>query len=169
MQPARPSLSDAVRITDRLKNRPMRNGAARLPAAAPSRRNRNADSSRPRGAGGLYCANTVGAFGVVSAGQNWDRLAIAARRWELNSVGAKEVSILLLPDAHFSRRVVRSLGGFFDNNISPNGSTIPIQRGKVIDGKRISTAMIPIMRRCRKMRNFRSKTSLRSRKITITF
>ena len=34
MQPARRSLADALRITDRLGNRPPRNGAASLPTAA---------------------------------------------------------------------------------------------------------------------------------------
>ena len=35
------------------------------------------------GPDGLFCANTVGAFGVVSAGQNLDRLVSAGHRWDL--------------------------------------------------------------------------------------
>lgn len=35
------------------------------------------------GEGGLFYANTVGAFGAVSAVRNWGRLAIAVRRCAL--------------------------------------------------------------------------------------
>ena len=118
MQPARPSLSDAVRITDRLKNRPMRNGAARPPATAPSRRSRNADSSRSWGESGLYYANAVGNFEVVSTGQNWGRLASAAIRRELKFVDAKEVM-----------RYARAL---FLLIIFSNDSRIPFQREQVL-------------------------------------
>ena len=47
------------------------------------------------GDGGLFYANTVGAFGGVSAGQNWGRLSSAAHRSALKLVAAKEASILL--------------------------------------------------------------------------
>ena len=42
------------------------------------------------GPGGKFYANTVGTVGVVSAGQNWDRLASAVRRWDLKLVEKKE-------------------------------------------------------------------------------
>ena len=47
------------------------------------------------GPNGSFYANTVGAFGVVSAGQNWDRPASAVRRWALKLVGGKKVTLLL--------------------------------------------------------------------------
>ena len=43
----------------------------------------------------MYYANTVGTFGVVSAGQNWDSLASAVRRWGLKLVGGEKVYLLL--------------------------------------------------------------------------
>ena len=57
----------------------------------------------------LYYAHTVGTFGVVSAGQNWDRLDSAAHSWALKVVGAKEVFFLLFPDGALAWRMVRSL------------------------------------------------------------
>ena len=50
------------------------------------------------GPNGLFYANAVGAFGAVSAGQNWGRLAIAARRWALKLVGKQKVFLLLFSD-----------------------------------------------------------------------
>ena len=50
------------------------------------------------GPDGLYYANAVDALGAVSAGRNWDRLAIAVHSWALKLVGAREVFILLFPD-----------------------------------------------------------------------
>ena len=46
-------------------------------------------------ANGLFYANTVGAFGVVAAGQNWGRLSSAAHRWDLKLVGGREFYMLL--------------------------------------------------------------------------
>ena len=55
------------------------------------------------GPNGMRYANTVGTFGVVSAGQNWGRLASAVRRWVLKLVGEAKVYLLLFPgDAIFS-------------------------------------------------------------------
>ena len=54
------------------------------------------------GPGGKFYANTVGTFGVVSAGQNWDRLASAAHRWALKLVGEQKVYLLLFPTTQFS-------------------------------------------------------------------
>ena len=53
------------------------------------------------GRSGLYCANTIGAFGVVSAGKEWGRLASAVQSWALKLVGEKEVFILLFSDGAF--------------------------------------------------------------------
>ena len=50
-----------------------------------------------RGARRSFYANTVGALGVVSAGHNWDGLAIAVHRWALKLVAARAVFILLVP------------------------------------------------------------------------
>ena len=46
---------------------------------------------------GLYYANTVGTCGVVSDGQNWDRLGSAAHRWDLNLVNDAGFFLLLFP------------------------------------------------------------------------
>ena len=50
------------------------------------------------GRDGLFYANTVGAFGAASTGQNWDRRASAVHRWALKLVDAREVLILLFSD-----------------------------------------------------------------------
>ena len=46
----------------------------------------------------LFYANAVGAFGAVSAGGNWDRLASAPNRWSSKLVENNEVHMLLFPD-----------------------------------------------------------------------
>ena len=43
---------------------------------------------------GKFYANTVGAFGVVSAGRNWGRLASAVQRWDLKLVEEKKAYLL---------------------------------------------------------------------------
>ena len=48
--------------------------------------------------GGLFCANTVDAFGAVSSWGNCDRLANAVRRRALKLVGNNDFSLLLFPD-----------------------------------------------------------------------
>ena len=54
---------------------------------------------------GIFYANAVGAFGVISAGQNLGRLAIAAHRRALSLVGNKKFFALLLSfDALFFGR-----------------------------------------------------------------
>ena len=45
------------------------------------------------GPNGIYYAITFGAFVVVSAGRNWDRLASAVHRWDLKLVDAEEKSL----------------------------------------------------------------------------
>ena len=47
------------------------------------------------GPDGLFYANAVGAFGSVSAGQNWDRMESASRRWALKLVDNKAFSLSL--------------------------------------------------------------------------
>ena len=71
------------------------------------------------GPNGLYYANTVGTSGVVSAGQNWDRLASAVHRWALKLADAESAFILLLSGgALFQAGNGISEGSFFSNNIS---------------------------------------------------
>ena len=53
--------------------------------------------------GELY-ANTVGTCGVVSACQNWGRLASAAHIWALKLVGEKKVYLVLFLTTQFSQR-----------------------------------------------------------------
>ena len=95
MRPTRPSLADAARIMDR-PNDP----AAAKWGGVSARRQVIAPEPEHglvsiMGADGLFYSNTIGAFGVVSAGQNWGRVASAAHRRALKLVDAKEVSILL--------------------------------------------------------------------------
>ena len=98
MQPGRPSLADALRITDRLR----KPAAAKWGGASSHRRVVKPESEQglvpTMGPNGLYYANTVGAFGVASAGQNRGRLASAVHRRDLKLVDAKEVVFLLFPD-----------------------------------------------------------------------
>ena len=53
------------------------------------------------GPNGLFYANAVGSFGVVSAGQNWGRLSIAVHRRALKLVDKQKVFLLLFPTTHF--------------------------------------------------------------------
>ena len=46
----------------------------------------------------LFYANTVGAFGAVSAGRNWDLLAIAVHTRSLKLADNAEVFMLLFSD-----------------------------------------------------------------------
>ena len=98
MQPARHSPVDALRIADRLRKR----AAVKWGGASSHRRVMTPGSERGlvaiMGPDCLYYANTVGASGVVSAGQNWDRLASAVRRWDLKLAESKEAPILLFSD-----------------------------------------------------------------------
>ena len=78
MHPARPSLAGAIRIADCLK----KPAAAKWGGTSSRRRAITPESEQGpvsiMGPNDLFYANTVGAFGVVSAGRNWDRLASAA-------------------------------------------------------------------------------------------
>ena len=95
MQPTRPSPADAARITNRL------NDPAESKRGGPSARRKVITPGPGHGLvsimwpNGLFYANTAGAFGVVSAGRNWDRIASAVRRWDLKLVDTKEVPIFL--------------------------------------------------------------------------
>ena len=102
MQPSRPSLAGALRILDVL-GKPAEAKWGGTPAR---RRVLTTDSEHGlvsiMGPGGLLYANTVGTFGVVSAGQNWDRLASAVRRWDLKLVDKRKVFLLLFLAIRFS-------------------------------------------------------------------
>ena len=98
MQPKRPSLSDAIPIWGRLKDP----AEEEYDAGSP---HRMAITPKPEhgfvsivGPIGLCCANNVGAFGAVSSGQNWDRLASAAHRWGLKLVDGADFFMLIFPD-----------------------------------------------------------------------
>ena len=95
MQPARPSLSDSLRITDRLE----KPAAEKWGGTSAHRRAVAPESGHGlvsiAGRNGLFYANAVGTFGSASAGQNWDRLARASRRRALKLVGAKK-SVLII-------------------------------------------------------------------------
>ena len=102
IHPVRPSLADAARIMDRLIDP----GASKWGGQSS---HRQVGAPGPEhglvsimGPDGLFYANTVGAFGAASAGQNWDRLASAVHRWALKLTEAKEALILLFSDGtHF--------------------------------------------------------------------
>ena len=47
---------------------------------------------------GLFYSNADGAFGTVSDGGNWDRLASAVHRWALKLVGESDYHTLQFPD-----------------------------------------------------------------------
>ena len=76
MQPTRPTLADAIRIMEVLK----KPAAEKWDGTSPNSRLLTPESERGlvsiTGPDGLFYANTVGTFGVVSAGQNWGRLAL---------------------------------------------------------------------------------------------
>ena len=98
MQPTRPSLADCLRVLDLLENPT----GAKIDGTSAHRRVITPSNEHGlvsiMGPGGMYYANTVGTFGVVSAGQNWDRLASAAHRWGLKLLGQEKVYVLLFPD-----------------------------------------------------------------------
>ena len=98
MQPTRPSLAGALSVLD-IPNDPT---AAKWDGTSSRRRVITPDSEHGlvsiMGPYGLFYANAVGAFGAVSAGQNWGRLASAFRRWALKLVDKRKVSLLLFSD-----------------------------------------------------------------------
>ena len=63
------------------------------------------------GPNGLFYVKAVGDFGVVSAGRNWDRLAITSRRRELSLVGDKKPPVLLFPDDALDLAENAGIGG----------------------------------------------------------
>ena len=101
MQPTRPSLADAIRITDCLE-KPAADkwdgASSRRRALTPGSEHGLVSTMWPNGS---FYANTVGTFGSVSAGRNWGRLASAVHRWALNLVGKQKVLLLLFPTTHF--------------------------------------------------------------------
>ena len=81
MQPTGPSLADAMLIPRCLKNptgsKFDAKKAHRMVISAPEEHG----LVSIMGPIGIFYANAVGAFGIVSAGKKRDRLAIAAHRW----------------------------------------------------------------------------------------
>ena len=102
MPPTRPSLADFLRALGILGNP----AAAKMDGTSAHRRVSTPEPEHGlvsiMGPDGKFYANTVGTFGVVSAGQNWDRLASAVRRWALKLFEKKKVYLLLFPTAQFS-------------------------------------------------------------------
>ena len=86
MQPTRPSLVDCLRILDLLKNP----AGEKIDGTSARRRVVTPKGERGlvsiMGPNGMYYANTVGTFGVVSADQNWDRLAEWSRQAKTGAV-----------------------------------------------------------------------------------
>ena len=96
MQPTRHSLADCLRVLGILE----KPSAAKMDGTSAHRRVLKPESERglvsTKGADGKFYANTVGTFGVLSSGQNWGRLASAARKWSPKLVGDMKVFLLLL-------------------------------------------------------------------------
>ena len=84
MQPTRPSLSDAMRILNRLNDpaKDKSDGRQSHRAVLTPKPERGLVSIV--GPNGLFYANAVGTIGVVPAGHTWGRLASAPRRWGVN-------------------------------------------------------------------------------------
>ena len=93
-QPARPSLAEAMRILN-LLNSPTESkfagGSVRRMVLTPKAEHTLVSIVGPNS---LYFANTVGEFGSVSVGRNWDRLPSASHWWDLKL--AEEWNSLLL-------------------------------------------------------------------------
>ena len=100
MQPTRPSLAGCLRALELLENP----DASKIDGTSAHRRVLTPESEHGlvsiMGTEGNFYANAVGTFGVVSAGQNWGRLASAVHRWDLKLVGEEKVYLLTL----FGRR-----------------------------------------------------------------
>ena len=80
-QPTKPRLAGALRVLDILEIPAESNwggASARRRVLTPESEHGLVSIMGPNG---LFYANTVGTFGVVSADQNWDRLASGVRRW----------------------------------------------------------------------------------------
>ena len=98
MQTTGPSLADCLMALE-LPGNP---AAAKIDGTSAHRRVLTPESEHGlfsiMGPEGNFYANTVGAFGVVSAGRKKDRLASAPRRWALKLVGEEKVYLLLFSD-----------------------------------------------------------------------
>ena len=93
MQPTRPGLAGAMRILDGLKNPTgweIDASKAHRGVLAPQEGLGLAPIMGPIG---LFYANAVGTFGVVSGGRNLVRLASAAVRWELDLAEGMEFTL----------------------------------------------------------------------------
>ena len=98
MHPVRPSLAGAARIIDGLRNP----AVAKFDGGQAHRMVLTLVKERGMvsimGPNGRFYANAVGAFGVVSDGGNWGRLARAFHRWALKLVDKKYFPTLLFSD-----------------------------------------------------------------------
>ena len=95
MRPTRPGLSEAVRMRDILARSigaKFDGCKARRRVVVPENERGAVSIMRP---GGLFRANAVCTFGVVSSWGNWARLASAVRRWALKLVGNNDFFLLL--------------------------------------------------------------------------
>ena len=117
MQLTRPSLADALRFLD-IPNDP---AASKWGGTSSRRRVITPDSAHGlvsiMGRNGLFYSNAVGTPGVVSAGQNWGRLASAVRRSDLKLFDKRKVFLLLFLATRFSQREMRSLENHFINSL----------------------------------------------------
>ena len=117
MQPARPSLADCLRVLELLENP----AAAKIDGTSAHRRVLTTEPEHGlvsiMGPGGNFYANTVGTFGFVSDGHNWDRLASAANRWDLKLVGGEKSIYYSFRTTQFFPPKKRSLMEFSYNDI----------------------------------------------------
>ena len=127
MQPTRPSLADCLRVLDLLENP----AGAKIDGTSAHRRVLAPTSERGlvsiMDPNGMYYANTVGTFGVVSAGKNWDRLASAVHRWGLKLFGGDKVYVLLPPDDTIFVTENEIFGGAFLTFVFPINNWLPAE------------------------------------------
>ena len=165
IQPTRPSLADAIRITDCLE----KPAAAKWNGASSHRRVLTPEPGRglvsTMGPNDLFYSNTVGSFGVVSAGQNWGRLARAIQRGALKLVDKQKVSLLLFSyDALFLAEDEIFEEAFLIIVFLLMILGYPFSEKEILGKKRISLAWFIYRRRILKMRNFRREASFYARK-----
>ena len=115
MKPTRPSLSDCLSVLGILGNP----AAEKMDGTSAHRRVLTPEPEHGivsiMGPIGKFYANTVGTFGVVSAGQNLDRLASAVHSWALKLVEKKK-AYLLFRRRNFPNGEKRDIWGSFSNN-----------------------------------------------------
>ena len=102
MHQTRPILADAMRILKGIANP----AGAKFDGSKDHRRAKTPDGGIGivpiMGPNGPSYANPVGAFGVVSAVGNWDRLSRAVHRWAIALVKNKDIYISFILGWRFS-------------------------------------------------------------------